>query len=204
MINILRSIIVVLSLGFLAIQGARATTLTFEGLDPAPALYDVMPAPYNGLTFSGWFYGPDTVYTPASGVIDLFTDYADPNDPGAFVVTNSNNHITSVTPFFFDGAWFSGYSGATFELWLGGLLVHTSDTLADAPGVDPYLPTFLASGYAGQVDKIVVSAVQGYYAMDDFTFHLNAVGSVPEPRTSALLLAALLGLTWSRRGRSRG
>ncbi len=183
-------VIVVICLATLGSLSARATTLTFEELNPAPALYDVMPTPYNGFTFGGWFFGPDSVYTPASGTIDLFTDYADPANPGDLIVTNSNNQITSPTPFYFDGAWFSGYSGATFELWLGGALVHTSDTLADAPGSDPYQPTFLSSGYSGQIDKIIVSAVQGYYAMDDFTFRRDVV-SIPEPQTYALVLLAI-------------
>lgn len=174
----------------MAVAGAQATLLTFEDLNPAPAQYDVMPAPYNGLTFSGWFFGPDSVYTPASGAIDLFTDYANPDDPGDLTITNSNNVVTSSTPFILAGAWFSGYSGVTFELWLSGSLVHTSATLPDAPGVEPYLPTFLDSGYAGFVDKVVVSGVQGYYAMDDFTFRF-ADTAVPAPTTFAL---ALLGV----------
>lgn len=78
---------------------AHATTLNFEDLNPSPASFDVMPSPYSGFSFSGRFFGPDTLYTPASGVIDLFTDYADPNDQGAYVITNSNA-ITAASPFF--------------------------------------------------------------------------------------------------------
>lgn len=178
------------ALAMAVVTDSSATTVTFEDLNPTPALFDTVPTPYSGFTFSGWFYGPDTVYTPASGTIDLFTDYADPNDPGAFVITN-NNAITSATDFFFAGAWFSGYSGVTFELWNDGLLVHTSATLPDAAGPDPYLPTFLASGYMGAIDRVVVSGVQGYYAMDDFTFRLNDVSNVPEPQTLAMVLLAL-------------
>lgn len=100
----------------------HAATLTFEDLNPSPASFDVMPSPYSGFTFSVWYFGPDTLYTPASGVIDLFTDYADPNDPGAYVIT-SNNAITAASPFIFDGATFSGYSGVTFELYLAWNLV---------------------------------------------------------------------------------
>ena len=100
-----------------------------------------------------WFYSPDTVYTPASGAIDLFTDYADPNDPGAYVITN-NNAITRATDFYFDGAWFSGYSGVTFELWNDGNFLGAFGSLADAAGPDPYGPTFLASGYSGVQDDL--------------------------------------------------
>lgn len=175
------------------ISSVSASTLTFEDLNPSPASYDVMPS-YNSFTFSNWFYSPDTVYTPASGAIDLFTDYADPNDPGAYVITN-NNAITRATDFYFDGAWFSGYSGVTFELWNDGNFLGAFGSLADAAGPDPYGPTFLASGYAGLVDKVVVSGVQGYYAMDDFTFRLpNTGGTIPEPASLGLALLAL-GLT---------
>lgn len=178
---------------------AQAATLTFEDLNPAPASFDVMPS-YSGFTFSGWFYGPDTLYTPASGTIDLFTDYADPNDPGAYVITN-NNAISRVTDFYFDGAWFSGYSGVTFELWNDGSLLGAFGSLPDAPDVDPYGPIFLASGYAGLVDKVVVSGVQGYYSMDDFTFRLPDTGStIPEPASLGLALLALgIGVTQARK-----
>lgn len=162
-----------------AAASAHAVVLNFDELSSAPAAYDVMPLPYHGFTFTGWFFGPDTLYTPASAPNDLFTDYADPSDPTAYVVTDANNTIASATPFHFDGAAFSGYSGVTFQLYLGGTLVHTSSTLPDAPGADPYLPTFLSSGYTGLVDQVVVSGVQGYYAMDNFTFHASAVPEIP-------------------------
>ena len=160
-----------------------AFTLTFEDLDPSPASYDVMPSPYSGFTFTGWYFGPDTVYSASSGSIDLFTDYTDPQNPLDYVITN-NNAISSVTPFIFDGAMFSGDSGVTFELYLAGSLVHTSATLPDSSGTF-YAPTLLASGYAGQVDMVKVRAVQGYYSMDDFAV------SVPEPESYALLMAGL-------------
>lgn len=179
-----------------------STVLTFEDLDSSPAAYDVVPTPYQGLTFTGWYFGVDTLYKPASGLIDLFTDYADPANPFDYVITNSNNRITSATPFIFDGAWFSGYSGVTFELWNGGTLVATSASLPDAPGVDPYDPVFLASGYSGEVDTVVVSGVQGYYSMDDFTFHQASTNAVPEPASAALALLGVGMAGWMRRRQS--
>lgn len=165
----------------------HAGTLTFEDLTP-PAMtgYDVMPAPYAGLVFTGWYYGYDSIYSPASGVIDLFTDYAYPQNPGAYLITG-NNAITATAPFHFDGASFSGYSGVTFELYRNGELVHTSATLPDAPGAAPYEPTFLASGYAGEVDKVVVVGVQGYYSMDNLSVTISAI---PEPSSWVLFLGA--------------
>ena len=179
-------------------NSASATTLTFEDLNPAPSSFDVMPASYSGFTFMNWLYGPDTTYTASSGTIDLFTDYADPNNPSANIITD-NNGVTRATAFVFDGASFSGDSGVTFALYLSGALVHTSATLPDA-GATSYASTFLASGYTGSVDKVVVSAVQGYYSMDDFTFH--EVSSVPEPSTYALLITAFGLLTWKVRRKS--
>ena len=161
--------------------------LSFEDLNPAPASFSVMPAPYNGFTFTGWFYGPDTVYSASSGSIDLFTDYADPQNPLDYVITN-NNAISAVTPFIFDGAMFSGDSGVKLELYLAGNLVHTSASLPDSSG-SFYAPTLLASGYAGQVDMVKVRAVQGYYSMDDFAYHTAAV--VPEPASCALVMLEL-------------
>lgn len=179
-----------------------STTLTFEDLDSSPAAYDVVPTPYQGLAFTGWFFGVDTLFKPTSGLTDVFTYYADPANPSDYVITNSNNRITSATPFIFDGAWFSGYSGVTFELWNGGALVATSASLPDAPGPDPYDPVFLASGYSGEVDSVVVSGVQGYYSMDDFTFHRTSTNAVPEPASAALALLGIGMAGWMRRRRS--
>ncbi len=170
---------------------AHSATLEFEDLNPSASSFDVMPSPYAGFTFTGWYYGPDTLYTPASGVIDLFTDYADPGNPDAYVIT-VNNAISSATPFVFEGASFSGYSGVTFELYLGGNLVHTSATLPDAPDVDPYMPTFLASGYSFAVDTVKVSGVQGFFAMDDFQYQ---AAPIPEPATYAMLIFGLLAVS---------
>ncbi len=179
---------------------AHANVLTFEDLNPAPSSFDVMPS-YNGFAFLNWFYGLDTAYTPASGTIDLFTDYADPNNPGDYVITN-NNAITRASAFYFDGAWFSGYSGVTFELWKDGNFLGAFGSLPDAPDVDPYGPTFLASGYAGLVDKVVVSGVQGYYAMDDFSFRLaDTDNNIPEPTSIGLVLLAL-GIGTTRFGKA--
>ena len=182
---------------------AYAATLTFEDLNPSPASFDVLSGTYSGFSFSGWLYGVDTLYKPASGVIDLFTDYADPADPTAYVITN-NNSITGASSFYFDGASFSGYSGVTFELYADGSLVHTSSSLDDAVGPDAYLPTFLQSGYAGIVDTVKVRGVQGYFAMDDFVYRpAGVITAVPEPETFVLVFVGLLAVGAASR-RKRG
>jgi len=178
-----------------------ATTLDFEDLNPSPAAFDILPTPYNGLTFSGWYAGPDTVYSAASGTIDLFTDFADPSDPFAYIVSEGNS-IRAPSPIIFDGAYFSGYSGVTFRLLLSGALVWTSLSLSDAPGPDPYGPTFLASGYAALVDEVIVSGVQGFFSMDDFTFRRPTLESqVPTPSTVLLLIGAFAVLGIRSTGR---
>jgi hypothetical protein len=187
--TLLVSTLAAVALGTAALPAA-ATVLTFEDLAPQVATgFDPMPQPYAGFSFNNWYFGPDPVFTPASGTIDLFTDFADPNDPGAYVITR-NNAVSRAQAFVFDGAWFSGYSGVQFELWLGAALVHSSATLADAADATPYGPTFLASGYGGPVDRVVVAGVQGYFAMDDFSWR-NAA-AVPAPGTLLLVASALL------------
>lgn len=196
-----KSFLAAVPLVLAALAPAQAAVLTFEDLDAGPAGYDLMPATYNGFSFAGWYFGPDTFYIPASGTIDLFTDYFN-GDPSLFVVTQSPS-ITSAAKFYFDGAWFSGYSGVTFELFNDGAHVHTSASLSDAPDVDPYGPMFLASGYSGLIDEIRVTGVQGYFALDDFTYRRDAVVSVPEPNGMLLAALGLGGLLLVRGGRGK-
>jgi hypothetical protein len=162
----------------LAASWANADVLNFDNL----AGVGSVPAAYGGLQFANWYYSdvPDPAYLPSSGATNIFTGDFGPS------VTDGNATISAVAPFILDGAYFSGYSGATFKLYLNDVLVHVSGTLAGND--NGYGPTFLASGYAGSIDRIVVSGVQGYYAMDDLTFHAAAV---PEPASVALLLAGL-------------
>lgn len=185
--KILRNATIGACLAAVGASGVQAATLDFEDLSGVSTPFSAMPDPYNGLIFTGWFFGVDTVYSASSGTIDLYTDYTDPQNPLDYVITN-NNTISSATPFIFDSAMFSGDSGVTFELYLAGNLVHTSASLPDSSGTF-YAPTLLASGYTGQIDTVKVRAVQGYYSMDDFAYH--AAAGVPEPESYALLLAGL-------------
>ena len=77
----------------------------------------------------------------------------------------------------FQGAWFAGYDDVdvTFKLYEHGALVATSATLDTSA-----TPTWLASGYTGLVDEVIVSSAGPgrAFAMDDFAF----AAAVPESR----------------------
>jgi len=64
----------------------------------------------------------------------------------------SEGQFSFLSPVVFDGAWFAGYDFATvqFNLYLSSVLVWSSGVLAPSD-----VPTFLGSGYAGLVDKVV-------------------------------------------------
>jgi hypothetical protein len=158
---------------------AGATVLGFEDI----GTHGFVPANYGGLDWSsaGWiaFGDPQAPYTAHAGDWRVATDFGS---------SDAQSTIRFTTPSIFEGAWFSGYGEATvsFELYAAGQLVANSATLA--PGVTP---AFLASGYAGLVDAVVVaSPMQAFYALDDFTF-TGATAAVPEPQSWALLAGGL-------------
>lgn len=196
-----------LSLALLGASTAHAGVLSFDDLPPGSTR--AMPASYQGFGFSGWFHSdyeypdgdpstPWSPYQPASGMRNIFTDFADPSDPEAQFAT-LGPVISAVEDFVFDGAHVSGYSPVSFVLFLDGVEVHRSATLPLAPGADG-THAFLASGYAGRVDAVAVHGVQGYYALDDFSF--SAVSAVPEPGSLGLMGAGLGLLAWRLRRRA--
>ena len=154
---------------------ASATVLNFDDIGSS----GFVPASYGGLDWSAssWlaFDGEQAPYTPHSGSWRVATEFGSVDAASA---------IRFATPSVFNGAWFSGYddSSVGFLLYLGGALVATSNTLSTS-----ITPTFLASGYTGLADAVVVtSGQQAFYAMDDFTFN-----EVPEPGTWTLTFAGL-------------
>lgn len=158
------------------LPSAMATVLNFDDIADG-----TLPLNYGGLDWStaGWtvFSTPAAPYTPHSGTGRVTT---------GFMADDASSVIRFGKSTSFDGAYFAGLGGAllSFDLLLNGQLVHSSVTL------DPSAtPSFLASGYAGLVDTVMVrSANHGEYVMDDFSF----AQAVPEPETYAMLLGGLL------------
>jgi len=168
---------------------ASADVLGFDDIGS----YGFLPTNYGGLDWSSssWiaFGDAQDPYAAHSGDWRVSTDFGS---------SDADSTIRFLSASVFDGAWFSGYGDAavTFELYLGGALVASSATLSPTGTA-----SFLASGYSGLVDTVVVSSpLQAFYAMDDFTFHAP-VAAVPEPQTWALMLAGLGVVGFVRRQR---
>ena len=182
-------------------NSASAEVLSFEDLAGNLKFFT---ADYHGFRFGNndvdtnpWFYTNQTspFYKPKTGTKYVATDFQ-LYGQAPFEATLP---ITSDTDFVFNGAWFTGGAQVRYELFLNGAKVHTS---ADSPELTA-IPVYLASGYSGLVDSVVILGTQGYYAMDDFTFNSSLV---PEASTSALLACGLLviGLQAARRRRLPG
>ena len=159
---------------------AGATVCDFESLGPGAG---VVPTGYCGVNWAGEWNYYDSLqppYNAASGTERVYTTGNAPS--GEFFFSS---------PVTFSGAWFSGYDTVSgpnqinFYLYLSGNLVSTSGILVPSD-----VPAFLASGYSGQVDEVLVFSNQalGYFVMDDVTYN-----STPEPGSLALLASGVIG-----------
>jgi hypothetical protein len=150
-----------------------------------------MPPGYGGLSWPNnmglWSFA-QSPYNPQSPPNRVLFNYN--NESGV-----SESLVTFVGgPKIFEGAYFAGFNNAQFKLYSGATLVSTSGTLFVTS-----TPTFLASGYAGPVDKVGIIVNRGTTAMDNFTFQ-----QVPEPSTLFLLVIGAINLLGYRKSKSHG
>ncbi len=180
---------------------AKASVLTFDDLKGV----EFFTLNYNGFQFgtndiatTAWFHTDQTSpnYSAQSPTQYVATDVGLYDSSNPYQATQS---ITRAIDFVFDGAFFSGFDTVGYQLLLNGALVFTS---APSSGLTN-TPNFVASGYAGAVDEVIVFGRQGFYALDDFTYH--AVSGIPEPSTWAMMLFGFAGvgfLAYRRRNKS--
>lgn len=169
---------------------ASAAVLSFDDI-VGPSGFEAVPASYGGLDWSGSNWSvmttPESPFTAHSG---------DGRIAMGWDGTDASSTIRFLAPTVFEGAWFAGYGEATvrFDLYLAGVLVGSSEQLGLSD-----TPAFLASGWSGAIDAVVVSSnLHAFYVMDDFSF--QDASEVPEPATLALVLAGL-GLAGAARRR---
>ena len=162
---------------------SASTVLNFDGYT---GYGDMAPTAYGGFAWTGWFY----YNTNQTGL-----PY-NASSPDTRLTTSTNaNAIVSATPFYFEGAWFSGYATAAlhYELYLAGVKVKT--TSAFAPSATP---TFVASGYTGAVDTVVVvSLIPNYFVMDDFTYSTVPTTPTALPPTAPVNVTATVASSTS-------
>lgn len=162
-----------------ASASASATVVTFDDLggpDGAP-----VPAVYAGIEWDpGWYQVVSEIppYPPHSPPIRI----ASATGESGFNFIGGDR--------VFDGAWFSGFFSVEFLLYDDGSLVHISAPLVL---LGDGAVNFLASGYAGEVDRVVVLGFANGFVMDDVTYQgEEEPGQVPEPGAPALMLAGML------------
>ena len=178
----------------LAAPAAQATVVDFDDLPNSGTLADG----YGGITWGGNWAHYDSFqppYNPSSPFTRIYADYNVLPGGTAFQGVSFSFVIDAV----FNGAFFaghgsgSGFASIFFELFSNNVSVAVSGSL-DANAT----PTFLASGYGGLIDEVVVWGSAGFYVMDDVTYNTAAI---PVPAALPLMLLALGGLGVAARRR---
>lgn len=169
---------------------AKAAVLTFDdltGIQFFTSNYSGFQFGTNDIATTAWFHTDEISpsYSAYSLTQFIGTDSQLYDSSNPYQATQS---ITRATAFVFDGAYFSGSEPVGYQLLLNGALVFTTAPSSQLTNT----PIFVASGYAGAVDEVIVFGPQGFYGLDDFTYH--AVSGVPEPATWAMMVLGFAGL----------
>ena len=179
-------------LGLLALVASPAHSQTVIDFESVAACDNVSPnmGVFAGVDFrSEWtcYSFAQPPYNPSSGTNRLYAVSGSSNaSTGSFAFSG---------PQAFLGAFFAGSADVTFNMYLGNTLVASSSTLTTTS-----TPTFLSSGYAGNVDEVQVVGNSVQWIMDDLTYG-SAVSVVPEPGSILLVALGLAGVAAVRRRR---
>ena len=179
---------------------AAATVLNFDdltGISYFTSNYGGFRLGTNNIADTAWFHSDEqtSFYAARSGSEYVATDFQ-LYTSNPFTTTQP---ISNTTPFVFNGAYFSGSDSVHYLLYLGNSLVYTSAPSADLTET----PTFVASGYNGLVNSVVIYGHQGFYALDDFTYNVPPVTpSVPEPATWAMMMVGMGAVGFAMRRKS--